>query len=46
MQIIIELHPSSYNGKHYLCSEINEIILERFHMKVILTDGKTWVYEK
>ena len=45
-QIIIELHPASYNGRHYARAEINDIILEKFKMRTVLTDGKTWVYEK
>lgn len=45
-QIIIELHPAEYNGKKYVRSEINDIILEKFKMRTIYTDGKTWVYEK
>jgi FkbM family methyltransferase len=46
LQIIIELHPVTYNGKHYTRSEVSGIIEENFHMKTVYSDGKTWVFEK
>lgn len=45
-QIIIELHTAVYKGRAYLRSDINEIIQEKFRMRTVFTDGKTWVYEK
>ena len=44
--IIIELHDITYKDVCYTKNDIAEVIIKRFSMRILKTDGKTWVFGK
>lgn len=45
-QVIIELHDTRFNGKQYTKKDLSEMIIKKFSMQLVFSEGDIWVFDK